>query len=92
VGPAGIGGGWVTTQRACARGERGERLRREGGGWAAELGRTARQLGCGGGSRPAGWAAPESQPRGERERGGFLFSSFYLNIALAFKFKVTHAS
>jgi hypothetical protein len=63
VGPAGVGGGWVTTQRARARGERGKRLRHGGGGWAA--GEGAGQL--------AGWAAPESQPRREREKGFSIF-------------------
>jgi hypothetical protein len=55
--------GWGCCVRGGPGGPRGV------GELAAELGHAARQLGCGeGADRLAGSAAPESQPRGERER------------------------
>jgi hypothetical protein len=85
--PRGGGGGWGRARPRVL----GVGLLRAGWArWAARGGGAGPQ----GGSRPAGWLGRARKPAQGREREGFLFSifSFYLNIALAFKFKVTHAS
>jgi hypothetical protein len=69
-----------------------------GSSYRREVGRLVKRCRCGAGELGCACAGPGegggSRPdrRAEGARVGFSFSSFYLNIALPFKFKVKHAS